>query len=143
MAHQRYSSDHDACGVGFVTQLGGSPSHEIVERALTGLLRLAHRGGVDADGQSGDGAGLLLAVPDAFMRKRACEEGIRLPGEFGLGMVFLAPGQERSAQQLIEDRARENGLRSAGWRVPPTDPTITGSRARSTLPVIRQCFFDV
>jgi glutamate synthase domain-containing protein 2/glutamate synthase domain-containing protein 1/glutamate synthase domain-containing protein 3 len=143
MLQSRYSPDHDACGVGFVTQLGGGPSHEIVERALTALLRLAHRGGVDADGRSGDGAGLLLAIPDAFMRKRACEEGIRLPGEFGLGMVFLAPGQERSAQQLIEDLASENGLRCAGWRVPPTDPSITGSRARATLPIIRQCFFDV
>ena len=143
MAHQRYSSDHDACGVGFVTQLGGSPSHEIVERALTALLRLAHRGGVDADGRSGDGAGLLMAIPDAFMRKCACAEGIRLPGNFGLGMVFLPSGQERAAQQGIEDCARQNGLRCAGWRVPPTDPTITGPRARATLPVIRQCFFDV
>src|SRR5437660_4192911 len=143
MAHQRYSPDHDACGVGFVTKLGGSPSHEIVERALTALLRLAHRGGVDADGRSGDGAGLLMAIPDAFMRKRACEEGIRLPGDFGLGMVFLPSGQERAAQQVIEDLAREHGLRCAGWRLPPTDPTITGPRARATLPVIRQCFFDV
>src|SRR5579864_6331221 len=143
MAHQRYSPDHDACGVGFVTKLGGSPSHEIVERALTALLRLAHRGGVDADGRSGDGAGLLMAIPDAFMRKRACEEGIRLPGDFGLGMVFLPSGQERAVQQVIEDLAREHGLRCAGWRLLPTDPTITGPRARATLPVIRQCFFDV
>src|SRR6201982_1050585 len=143
MAHQRYSSDHDACGVGFVTQLGGSPSHEIVERALSAFLRLAPRGGVDAGGRSGDGAGLLMAIPDAFMRKRACAEGIRLPGNFGLGMVFLPSGEERAAQQGIEDCARQNGLRCAGWRVPPTDPTITGPRARATLPVIRQCFFDV
>jgi glutamate synthase (ferredoxin) len=143
MSHQRYSPDHDACGVGFVTRLGSAPSHEIVERALTALLRLAHRGGVDADGRSGDGAGLLMAIPEAFMRKRACEEGIRLPGEFGLGMVFLPSGQERAAQQVIEDLARENRLRCAGWRKPPTDPTITGPRARATLPVMRQCFFDV
>src|SRR5580693_4886667 len=115
MPNSHYSPDHDACGVGFVTQLGGKASHEIVERALTALLRLAHRGGVDADGRSGDGAGLLMAIPDAFMRKRACEEGIRLPGEFGLGMVFLGSGQERSAKQAIEDLARENGLRCAGW----------------------------
>ncbi len=143
MAHQRYAPDHDACGVGFVTQLGGAPSHEIVERALLALLRLAHRGGVDADGRSGDGAGLLMAMPDAFMRKRAREEGIRLPGEFGVGMVFLPSGEEDSARQLIEDLARENGLRCPGWRVLPTDPTITGPRARATLPTIRQCFFDV
>src|ERR1700757_5504460 len=101
MPDSHYSPDHDACGVGFVTQLGGQPSHAIVERALTALLRLAHRGGVDADGRSGDGAGLLMAIPDAYMRKRACEEGIRLPGNFGLGMVFLPSGEERAAQQGI------------------------------------------
>jgi glutamate synthase domain-containing protein 2/glutamate synthase domain-containing protein 1/glutamate synthase domain-containing protein 3 len=143
MPHPHYSPNHDACGVGFVTRLGGAPSHEIVERALTALLRLAHRGGVDADGRSGDGAGLLMAIPDAFMRKRAREEGIRLPGEFGVGMVFLPYGEEDSARQVIEDLARENGLRCPGWRVLPTDPTITGPRARATLPTIRQCFFDV
>ena len=143
MAQQRYAPDHDACGVGFVTQLGGAPSHEIVERALLALLRLAHRGGVDADGRSGDGAGLLMAMPDAFMRKRASEEGIRLPGEFGVGMVFLPSGEEDAARQVIEDLAREHGLRCPGWRVLPTDPTITGPRARATLPTIRQCFFDV
>ena len=75
MAHQRYSPDHDACGVGFVTRLGAAPSHEIVERALTALLRLAHRGGVDADGRSGDGAGLLMAIPDRFMRAAALRGG--------------------------------------------------------------------
>ncbi len=143
MPHPHYSPDHDACGVGFVTRLGGAPSHEIVERALTALLRLAHRGGVDADGRSGDGAGLLMAMPDAFMRKRASEEGIRLPGEFGVGMVFLPSGEEDAARQVIEDLARENGLRCPGWRVPPIDPTITGPRARATLPTLRQCFFDV
>ena len=62
MPNPVYSRDHDACGVGFVTHLGGGPSHEIVERALTALLRLAHRGGLDADGRSGDGAGLLMTV---------------------------------------------------------------------------------
>src|ERR1700739_1693174 len=121
MAHQRYAPDHDACGVGFVTRLGGSPSHEIVERALTALLRLSHRGGMDADGRSGDGAGLLMAIPDAFMRKRAREEGIRLPGEFGLGMVFLPSGEQDSAHELIQDLARRNGLRCTGWRALTAD----------------------
>ena len=121
MSHQRYSPDHDACGVGFVTGSAARPSHEIVERALTALLRLAHRGGVDADGRSGDGAGLLMAIPDAFMRKRACEEGIRLPGEFGLGMVFLPSGQERAAQQGIEDsRGKMACVARAGDKCRPT-----------------------
>src|SRR5215469_5941811 len=89
MSNSSYSPDHDACGVGFVTQLGGRSSHELVDRALTALLRLAHRGGVDADGRSGDGAGLLMSIPDRFMRACAAEAGIPLPHEFGLGMVFL------------------------------------------------------
>src|SRR6476660_3435677 len=68
-SRQKFSADHDACGVGFLAQLGGPASHELVERALTALSRLAHRGGVDAYGRSGDGAGLLTAIPDTFMRK--------------------------------------------------------------------------
>src|SRR5215472_3627195 len=129
MAHQRYSPDHDACGVGFVTQLGGSPSHEIVQRALTALLRLAHRGGVDADGRSGDGAGLLMAIPDRFMRAAARDSRIHLPEQFGVGMVFLPPEQASLAQETIQALAKRNGLRFLGWRAVPTDPTITGPRA--------------
>src|SRR5882724_10867588 len=141
MPNPVYSPDHDACGVGFVTQLGGSPSHEIVERALTALLRLSHRGGLDADGRSGDGAGLLMAVPDRFMRDCALELGISLPSEFGLGMVLLPAGHEDVAASLIEVLAEGNGLRCLGWRVVPTDPSIVGPRALDTLPVMRQCFF--
>src|SRR5215475_10088310 len=129
MADQRYAPDHDACGVGFVTRLGAAPSHEVVERALTALLRLAHRGGVDADGRSGDGAGLLMALPDAFLRQRAREAGIRLPKRFGLGMMFLPVGQEASARQVVERLAFKNGLRCIGWREVPTDPSIIGPRA--------------
>jgi glutamate synthase domain-containing protein 2/glutamate synthase domain-containing protein 1/glutamate synthase domain-containing protein 3 len=141
MAHQHYSSDHDACGVGFVTQLGGSPTHEIVERALTALLRLAHRGGVDADGRSGDGAGLLMAIPDQFFRDSAAEEGIRLPEQYGLGMVFLPAGEESKVQNIVEGLAEKNGLRCLGWRHVPTNPSIVGPRAHATLPGMRQCFF--
>jgi glutamate synthase domain-containing protein 2/glutamate synthase domain-containing protein 1/glutamate synthase domain-containing protein 3 len=141
MAHQRYAPDHDACGVGFVTRLGAAPSHEMVERALTALLRLAHRGGVDADGRSGDGAGLLMAIPDGFMREAAHAAHILLPEEYGLGMVFLPPDQVSGARIVIEKLAQGNGLKFLGWRSVPTDPTITGPRAQATLPVIRQCFF--
>src|SRR5215510_4031353 len=141
MPNPAYATDHDACGVGFVTQLGGRPSHEIVKRALTALLRLAHRGGLDADGRSGDGAGLLMAVPDRFMRGCALELGICLPEEFGLGMVLLAPQHEAVAASLIETLAEANGLRFLGWRVVPTDSSIVGPRALETLPVMRQCFF--
>jgi glutamate synthase (ferredoxin) len=141
MPKSHYSPDHDACGVGFVTQLGGHPSHELVDRALMALLRLAHRGGVDADGRSGDGAGLLMAIPDQFMRDRAAEQGIRLPQEFGLGMVFMPADAEVSVNVLVEALARKNGLQCLGWREVPTNPAIVGPRAFETLPLIRQCFF--
>jgi glutamate synthase (ferredoxin) len=133
--------DHDACGVGFVTQLGGTASHEIVERALEALKRLAHRGGVDADGRSGDGAGLLTAIPEKFIRNSARQAGMELPEQFGLGMVFLPRFGEGPARDLIEAHARRQGLECVGWRTVPTDSCIVGPRATETLPLIRQCFF--
>ena len=86
MRRNQFAVDHDACGVGFVTQLGHRGSHEIVERALEALRRSAHRGGVDADGRSGDGAGLLTQIPDSFIRKQAWQDGIDLPAVFGVGI---------------------------------------------------------
>src|SRR5207247_11279238 len=86
--------DHDACGTGFVTRLGAAPSHEIVELALQALERLSHRGGVDADGASGDGAGLLTSLPEEFFRARASDEGINLPGVSGTVLLFGAHGWE-------------------------------------------------
>ena len=133
--------DHDACGVGFVAKLGSAASREVVERALTALLRLTHRGGVDADGSSGDGAGLLVPIPHVFVRKCARDDTIELPESFGLGMVFLPPGSETPARAAIESLAEKSGLRCLGWRIVPTNPLILGPRALATLPVIRQCYF--
>src|ERR1700692_750597 len=103
MAESRptFSNDHDACGVGFIAQLGGPASHAVIERGLSALKCLAHRGGVDADGRSGDGAGLLTGIPKSFFRKVARARGIRLPEEFGVGMVFLQPGQETHALDAL------------------------------------------
>src|SRR6266446_1172086 len=133
--------DHDACGVGFVTKPGGKASHEIVERALEALKRLAHRGGVDADGRSGDGAGLLTSIPEKFIRNCARRAGTELPTQFGLGMIFLPRFGEGPARDLIEAHARKLGLQCVGWRTVPTDSSIVGPRATETLPLIRQCFF--
>jgi glutamate synthase domain-containing protein 1 len=83
------SLDHDACGTGFIARLGAAPSYDIVQFALTALERLTHRGGVDADGASGDGAGLLASLPKPFFRARAAEQGIELPEQFGLGFAFF------------------------------------------------------
>src|ERR1700731_55531 len=118
MAESRptFSNDHDACGVGFIAQLGGPASHAVVERGLSALKRLAHRGGVDADGRSGDGAGLLVAIPKPFFRKAARIEGIKLPEEFGVGMVFLQRGQESHALQALRATVSKYDLSFLGWR---------------------------
>ncbi len=133
--------DHDACGVGFVAQLGSPGSREVVERALEALRRLGHRGGLDADGRSGDGAGLLTAIPDKFIRSCAREAGIELPSVYALGMVFLPSGEVDVTRDLIAALAAGHGLKLLGWRAVPTDPSIVGPRALETLPVIEQCFF--
>jgi glutamate synthase domain-containing protein 2/glutamate synthase domain-containing protein 1/glutamate synthase domain-containing protein 3 len=135
------SLDHDACGVGFVAQLGSPGSREVVARALEALRRLGHRGGLDADGRSGDGAGLLTPIPDKFIRQCARQAGIELPSVYALGMVFLPREEESAALELISKLARGRGLRLLGWRIVPTDPSIVGPRALETLPVIQQCFF--
>jgi glutamate synthase domain-containing protein 2/glutamate synthase domain-containing protein 1/glutamate synthase domain-containing protein 3 len=132
--------DHDACGVGFVAQLGGTDSREVVERALTALARLSHRGGLDADGLSGDGAGLLTPIPRKFFRNCARQIGIELPESFGLGMVFLPPGGEAWARAAVESAAEKTGLRCLGWREVPVEPGLLGPRAKATVPTIQQCF---
>jgi glutamate synthase (ferredoxin) len=139
-SHLTFSNDHDACGVGFIAQLGGPASHAVVERGLEALARLAHRGGVDADGRSGDGAGLLVAIPKPFFRKAARADGIELPEEFGVGMVFLQPGQERQAVGEIRAVVSRFDLSFLDWRTVPTDPSILGPRSRDSLPAVRQCF---
>ena len=85
--------DHDACGTGFVARLGSPPSHDIVQYALNALERLTHRGGVDADGASGDGAGLLTSIPEAFFRARAARAGNRAAGALRPGLRIF-PGRQ-------------------------------------------------
>src|ERR1700688_198140 len=142
MAESRltFSNDHDACGVGFIAQLGGPASHAVVERGLHALARLAHRGGVDADGRSGDGAGLLVATPKVFFRQAARAQGIELPEDFAIGMLFLERGQEAHAVDAIRAAVAKFDLSFLGWRTVPTDPSILGPRSRDSLPLVRQCF---
>src|ERR1700722_14071075 len=142
MAESRptFSNDHDACGVGFIAQLGEPASHAVLERALAAMKPLAHRGGVDADGRSGDGAGLLVEIPKAFLRKAVRISGIQLTEEFGVGMVFLQPGQEIHAEDALRAAASKYNLSVLGWRAVPTDSSILGPRSRDSLPVVRQCF---
>src|SRR5579864_4470042 len=132
--------DHDACGTGFVTRLGRPASHEIVNIALTALERLTHRGGVDADGASGDGAGLLTSLPHEFFRARAQEQGIDLPEVFGLGFAFFPAAIAAEARSAVEAAAETERLRILGWRRVPTNTNSLGNRALETMPEIWQFF---
>src|SRR6266849_1493155 len=134
--------DHDACGTGFVARLGGPPNHDIIEHALTALERLTHRGGVDADGASGDGAGLLTAIPEGFFRARAQEQGIALPAVFGLGFAFFPGGSASDARSAIEAAADVERLRVLGWRRVPVNTNSLGRLALETMPEIWQFFVE-
>ncbi|MFD4138001.1 glutamate synthase large subunit [Streptomyces sp. NPDC058572] len=135
-------NEHDACGVGFVATLTGVASHELVEQALTVLRNLEHRGATGSEPDSGDGAGILMQVPDAFLREVTAFE---LPeaGSYAVGIAFLpAEGDDATtaAVSRIETIAGEEGLEVLGWREVPVTPDLLGSGARTTMPAFRQLF---
>ena len=134
--------DHDACGTGFIARLGGAPSYEIIQIALTALERLTHRGGVDADGASGDGAGLLASLPQPFFRARARELGIELPEMFAVGFTFFPNSAVEEARSAIEAAAETERLRILGWRRVPVNTDSLGRRALETMPEIWQFFVE-
>ncbi|HTA60728.1 MAG TPA: glutamate synthase central domain-containing protein, partial [Candidatus Baltobacteraceae bacterium] len=134
--------DHDACGTGFVARLAGPPTHEILQIALQALERLSHRGGVDADGASGDGAGILSSLPVEFLRARAAELRITLGENFGVGMLFSPHTRVSDAQRSIEEAIGRSKLRLAGWRKVPVNPNALGQRAFETMPEIWQFFIE-
>jgi glutamate synthase domain-containing protein 2/glutamate synthase domain-containing protein 1/glutamate synthase domain-containing protein 3 len=138
------ANEHDACGVGFVANIRGERSHELVATGIEVLVRLEHRGACGCDPDSGDGAGILIQLPDRFLRKDAERLGIGLPcaGEYAVGMVFLSQGEsERTWQvQAFERVVRAEGQRVLGWRDVPHDPQAIGWLAREHMPVIRQVF---
>src|SRR6187431_597772 len=111
--------EHDACGVAFVATLTGEASHDIVAKALTALRNLEHRGAAGAEPNSGDGAGILMQVPDAFLRAVAADAGFELPAQHGyaVGTAFLQGDDEQVAKtrRRIEEIAAEEGLAVLGW----------------------------
>ena len=140
----RQSYEHDACGIGFVANIKGNRSNEILKQGLTVLDNLNHRGGVGSEPNSGDGAGILIQVPDAFCRKVCGSVGISLPpaGDFGTGLVFL-PHDENlrtSFEARFEAIIAEEGQRFLGWRDVPLDPSDLGRTARQSMPYVRQLF---
>ncbi len=138
------SNEHDACGFGFVVDIKGRASHDIVAKALSVLVNLEHRGAVGAEKNTGDGAGILLQTPHAFLEAEAKRLGIELrkPGHYAAGMVFLPPNDAGRAacERIFETVVREEGQAVLGWRDVPTDSAELGPTARASQPVIRQIF---
>ncbi len=138
-------NEHDACGVGFVAHIKGQKSHDIVAQGLNILRNLDHRGAVGADALMGDGAGILIQIPDGFYRAELARQGITLPppGEYGVGQVFL-PQESASrlaCEQELERAVRAEGQVVIGWRDVPTNRDMPMSpRVRSKEPIMRQIF---
>ncbi len=144
-AHGLYDPrfEHDACGVSFIVDIKGRRSHEIVSRALGALCSMEHRGATGADAGTGDGAGILIQVPDRFLRG-VVPFDLPTAGQYAVGLAFL-PVDERdaaSAKSAIESIVAEEGLRTLGWRTVPTDPTTLGASARAVMPRFEQLFID-
>ena len=139
------NQEHDACGVGFVAHIKGQKSHEIVSQALKILENLDHRGAVGADKLMGDGAGILIQLPDALYREEMAKQGVKLPepGEYGVGLVFL-PKESASrlaCEQELERAIRAEGQVLLGWRDVPVNKDMPMSpTVRAKEPLIRQVF---
>jgi glutamate synthase domain-containing protein 2/glutamate synthase domain-containing protein 1/glutamate synthase domain-containing protein 3 len=137
----RQQYEHDACGVGFVARLNAPASHEVVRRGLTVLDRMEHRGAEGADPETGDGAGILIQLPDEFLR---AEVGFRLPeqGRYGVAMCFLPPEEENrpAAVRALEEAVEAQGLWVLGWRDVPVDRDACGKTAAASAPHAAQLF---
>src|SRR6188508_725052 len=139
-----YDPQHekDSCGVGFVVHLKGKRSHAIVEKGLELLVNLEHRGACGCEANTGDGAGLLIQMPDVFFRSQAL--GFELPpvGDYGAGLIFLPndPAERELVKALFGRIVAEEGQRLLGWRHVPTDDRALGDRARAAEPVFEQVF---
>ena len=140
------SYEHDNCGVGFVCNINGKKSHEIINQGIKVLERMSHRGAVGADPKTGDGAGLLIQIPHKFLQKKSIKENIILPeeGKYGTGIIFLPTLREERENciSVIERIVKEEGLIVLGWREVPVDNSIIGKTAIETEPTIKQIFIS-
>ena len=139
------ANEHDACGVGFVAHMKGIKSHSIVEQGLLILKNINHRGAVGADPLQGDGAGILIQIPDQLYRDDMILQGVKLPaaGEYGVGMIFLPreAASRKACEEEIERAVRAEGQVVLGWRDVPVDTDCPMSpTVKATEPVIRQIF---
>ncbi|MEA3335461.1 MAG: glutamate synthase large subunit [Chloroflexota bacterium] len=136
--------ERDACGVGFVVNVKGRKSHQIIQQALTILLNLAHRGARGAESNTGDGAGILFQLPHLFFQQvcPAANMELPMPGEYGVGMLFLSPdvASRRAAETAVAQVVEEEGQQLLGWRTVPTEAASLGATARLAEPLVRQVF---
>ena len=139
--------EHDSCGVGFVVNLNGVKSHLIINQGLEVLSNLAHRGACGCDPETGDGAGILVQIPDEFFRRKCGDVGFKLPpfGEYGVGMVFLPQDADnrKSLENLLEKVVIKEGLSFLGWRTVPVNNKAIGRLAQESEPIIRQLFVGI
>ncbi len=137
-------NEHDACGVGFVAHIKGRASHDRVSEGLQILENLTHRGAVGADPLEGDGAGILIQIPDAFLRNAVAKNKIELPtvGDYGVGMLFLPRNKAARAacEQVIEAKIKAEGQILLGWRDVPVDNSGLGESVKAVEPFVRQVF---
>jgi glutamate synthase domain-containing protein 2/glutamate synthase domain-containing protein 1/glutamate synthase domain-containing protein 3 len=135
------SYEHDACGVGMVARLDNQPTHEVIARAITALENLEHRGASGADPRTGDGAGILMQMPDELLRAVVDFE-LPPPGQYGVLMCFLPTDEEARVglEQLLEQTVQADGQRLLGWRDVPVDPEQAGEVAGACRPAVRQLF---
>ena len=136
--------EHEACGVGFVVNVKGKKSHQIIQQALQVLRNLDHRGACGCEANTGDGAGLLMQMPHAFLQKQCDKLGFKLPkpGQYGAGLIFLPqdPPERQQCERAFEKIVKEEGLKIIGWRTVPTDNSSLGATAKASEPFIRQVF---
>jgi len=136
--------EHDACGVGFVANIKGKKSHEIVMQGLEVLEKLKHRGACGWEKNTGDGSGIMIQVPDRFLRKVCAERNIELPaeGDYAVGMAFMPPeiSQRRAIEDICRQMVQAEGQKFLGFRKVPTENTSLGSTAKAQEPVVKQFF---
>ncbi|CDT79097.1 Glutamate synthase (NADPH) large chain [Vibrio coralliirubri] len=138
------SLEKDNCGFGLIAQMEGQPSHKLVRTAISALDRMTHRGGIAADGKTGDGCGLLLQKPDSYLRIIAEENNFKLGKQYAVGMIFFSqdPIKAQTAQDIVNKELAQETLTVAGWRVVPTNTDVLGPIAKDSVPNIQQVFIS-
>ncbi|QHE52747.1 glutamate synthase large subunit [Pontibacillus sp. HMF3514] len=133
--------EHDACGIGLYASIKGDASHEIVQQGLQMLCQLDHRGGQGSDPFTGDGAGLLVQIPDDFFQKVCTDINLPSNGQYGVGMIFFSDDEERKREeQRINEVIEQEGQKVLGWRSVPVNVGKIGIAAQKSCPIIRQVF---